>query len=453
MEPVNVSNMAGLGGFNQLPDYCFDRNGVIHCVWVHVYEVNFSKVFYSKSLDEGMTWTTAEDVSLNTAKRISEPHIVCDTNNHLHLCYDFDTGNTNETLVYYKTLNETGWSTPDIVSENMPGSDHNRIVMDNNNRLYCFWFYGLIYYRYLENDSWSDINILFTGSNELFYLQRCVADSFENLHCIGQHIDFEISSETRIIYFKNEAGTWSDFTTLNNAISGVSDIALNNTNQPHADWYQYTSNTYPPNDGTLYSYFDGMNWTTPEIIVEDPIEQQIIVDENNSTNIFDVEKTDEGSMLVHYFKKEGTWEGFIIDESEWYGMTPKTQKHERELYTFYIKPVIDNISEIFFSKSDIISEVKKEEGLTLDLTVYPNPFTYMVSVAFKIVKPGNTQINIYAINGVLINKLLDETTPPGAYKTIWNGKDQNGKEVKPGIYLLRLQAGRKVMTRSVEFIK
>jgi len=77
----------------------------------------------------------------------------------------------------------------------------------------------------------------------------------------------------------------------------------------------------------------------------------------------------------------------------------------------------------------------------------------MVSVAFKIVKPGSTQINIYAINGVLINKLLDETKPPGAYKTIWNGKDQNGKEVKPGIYLVRLQAGRKVMTRSVEFIK
>jgi hypothetical protein len=36
---------------------------------------------------------------------------------------------------------------------------------------------------------------------------------------------------------------------------------------------------------------------------------------------------------------------------------------------------------------------------------------------------------------------------------MWNGTDENGKEVISGLYLIRLQAGRQVMTRSVEIIK
>ena len=453
MEPVNVSNMAGLDGFNQMPDFCFDQNGVIHCVWVHVYEVNFSKVFYSKSFDEGMTWTTAEDVSLNTAKRISEPHIVCDTNNHLHLCYDFDMNNYYETLIYYKTFTEAGWSTPDTVSVNMPGSYHNRIVMDQNNRLYCFWFLGLIYYRYLENDIWSDINIPFPGSNELFYLQRCVADSFENLHCIGQHIDFEISDETRIIYFKNEAGTWSDFTQLSNDISGDSDISLDTTNLPHTVWKQNTSNTSPPNDGTMYSFYNGISWYSPELIVEDPKGQQIIMDIENKPNIIDIEKTANGQQLVYYYKFNNSWQGHIIDETTNAFFNPKTMKKLNKILLCYTKSIMMNEGNVYFTKMDMIADINEIKVAFYDLDVYPNPFKEFLRVDFFVTKLEKIQIMVYSLEGKLIALLSDKTKPPGAYNTIWNGKDQNGKEVKPGIYLVRLQAGRKVMTRSVELIK
>ncbi|NQU88129.1 MAG: hypothetical protein HQ541_20470 [Mariniphaga sp.] len=62
-------------------------------------------------------------------------------------------------------------------------------------------------------------------------------------------------------------------------------------------------------------------------------------------------------------------------------------------------------------------------------------------------------MKIYTIQGKLINTLIDENNAPGRYQIMWNGTDKNGKEVNSGLYLIRLQAGRQVMTRSVEIIK
>jgi hypothetical protein len=48
---------------------------------------------------------------------------------------------------------------------------------------------------------------------------------------------------------------------------------------------------------------------------------------------------------------------------------------------------------------------------------------------------------------------MNENKKPGEYRLIWNGKDLNGKEVMPGLYLVRLQSGRNIATKPVEIIK
>ena len=112
-EPVNVSNM---GGFNQYPDFTFDHNGTLHCVWMHVFQSDFSKIYYSKSFDEGDSWTTPEDISMNDEKRLSQPHIVSDSENNLYVTYDYNTYNPYQTLIYLKIFDGTSWSEPVIVS-------------------------------------------------------------------------------------------------------------------------------------------------------------------------------------------------------------------------------------------------------------------------------------------------------------------------------------------------
>ncbi len=457
-DPVNVSNMEGK---DQLPDFCLDNNGVIHCVWVHVYETNFSKIFYCKSYDDGLTWTIAEDISFNDEKRLSQPHIVCDSQNNLHITYDYGTDNPYETMVYYKKFEGINWSEPFIVSGNMPESYHNNLLIDNNDRVYCTWFRslynnGTVFYRYFENGGWSEIFIPY-DNNDFLGFANSVIDTNNNLHWIGaHHYEGQTHYEDKAIYFcyNYENNEWSDFVEFGEYHTGSGfDIDLDDSEMPHLVWQEFTNDSIPPNDGTFYTYNNGNNWTTPELIVEDPQDQQIVLEENNKPNIFDVEKFNDGSILVHYYNKQGTWEGYIIDESEWYGMSTQIANENNKLYIMYHKPIIDINGEIYFSKSDIISSFTDYQRQNLKVNIYPNPFHQKVRINFETNGSKRTLLKIYTMQGKLINTLIDENKLPGKYEIIWNGKDNNGKEVSSGLYLVRLQSGRNILTRSVQYIK
>jgi hypothetical protein len=79
-DPINISSLPGLD--NQ-PDLCIDNNGILHCVFTHKIASNWRKIYYTKSTDDGITWTTPEDISLNPDTSLMNPHIVADTNNIL----------------------------------------------------------------------------------------------------------------------------------------------------------------------------------------------------------------------------------------------------------------------------------------------------------------------------------------------------------------------------------
>jgi hypothetical protein len=458
-EPVNVSNM---GGFNQLPDYCFDNNGVIHCVWVHIYETNYSKIFYCKSYDDGLTWTTPEDISLNIEKRVSDPHIVCDSQNNLHLTYDYDIGNYLQSLVYYKKFDGTSWSIPIVVSENMPESHENYLVIDNADRIYCFWFRilynnGTTFYRYLENDVWSDIFIPYDNSDYFPFL-NCAVDSQNNLHWIGAHYyEWQTAYEIKPVYFyyDYENDEWSDFVKFGERYSWYGfDIDLDVSENPHLVWQEFTNDSTPPNDGTFYTYYNGTAWTEPELIVEDPRNQQIIIDNYNKPNIFDTEKIEDGSMIVHYYLPESNWEGYIIDNAEYNGNI-KIQKYNNKIYLLYEKGFYgkENSSEIFFSNTDMINIINKKNAFLNNIKIYPNPSLGKTTISYSLKKANHTSIKIYDLQGKLKSMIINKKQAPGKYKILWNGTDKNGKEVTNGTYLIRLQAGRQVMTHSVEIIK
>ncbi len=72
---------------------------------------------------------------------------------------------------------------------------------------------------------------------------------------------------------------------------------------------------------------------------------------------------------------------------------------------------------------------------------YPNPFNCSTKVRFDIKETLNIRLAIVDLLGRIVKKLLNETKPPGTYTVIWNGTNQQGREVSGGIYLARLTAG------------
>lgn len=138
-EPVTIFS----GGLNRFPDITIDKHGVMHCVWAHKLQTNFYKIYYSKSTDNGLTWSVAQDISQNNSLWMYNPQIVADSNNILYVSYDYNTGAPNNTLILIKKYDGIQWSDSDTISVGLPGSMDSRLLVDNNNKLYCFWFNGI----------------------------------------------------------------------------------------------------------------------------------------------------------------------------------------------------------------------------------------------------------------------------------------------------------------------
>jgi|GEM_PF-3534994 len=70
---------------------------------------------------------------------------------------------------------------------------------------------------------------------------------------------------------------------------------------------------------------------------------------------------------------------------------------------------------------------------------YPNPFNPQTIISFRIEKPQYITLRVYNAAGQLVKTLLNELTWYGRHNIIWNGKDENERQVSTGMYLYVLQ--------------
>ena len=86
--------------YSVYPDFTIDNDGNLHCVWSTRHWSNYYRIYYSRSTDDGETWSNPISPSQNSSLEMSLPHIVCDTDNHLHLTYYHDVGSIYNTSVH-----------------------------------------------------------------------------------------------------------------------------------------------------------------------------------------------------------------------------------------------------------------------------------------------------------------------------------------------------------------
>jgi len=458
--PVDISNTMG---YSMEPDMVIDHNGVIHVVWAYKINDNYWKIMYSKSEDDGLTWSTPYDVLQNTSLWMSQPHIACDNSGRfLYVTYDYNTMDPESMLVYMVICDRGQWGTPILISNDMPGSDYNKVIVDNNNKIYVFWGNSSIknYYRYLENDEWSDIKQPYYNNLPDFYaLYNCSVDSANILKWAGYSTQEMPMGYYNQAYFEFNPATnqWSVpyiFTGRKASIGNA--IALDKNGNPQIAFREITNDSTPPNTGTFYTSSINQQWSKPELINENnPEGQQIAIDQNSNTHIINTEKTSNGQQLVHYEKITGQWIKTVVDNSEYMIPSSKLIFKKNKLYLTYVHcDTPGGIDEnIYFTTFDILTGTTESTTAISDFKIYPNPGKAPVMIDFSIDKQEKTEISIYDLNGRKITTLINEDKTPGRYQTLWNGRDQNGKEVNSGLYLVRLQWGRNSVTRPVEYSK
>jgi hypothetical protein len=90
------------------------------------------------------------------------------------------------------------------------------------------------------------------------------------------------------------------------------------------------------------------------------------------------------------------------------------------------------------------------------LTAWPNPFTDRSTIRYSI---GNeigrsgapVTLGLYDVAGRVVRMLAEGTRPAGEVQLSWDGRDQGGAIVPPGVYFLLLDAGSE--TRSTKLVR
>ncbi len=74
------------------------------------------------------------------------------------------------------------------------------------------------------------------------------------------------------------------------------------------------------------------------------------------------------------------------------------------------------------------------------LVVFPNPSDESVQIGLYLPVSVKTTFRIYDVMGKAVYSSEESNLPAGRNFLDWNGKDQNGNYLSPGIYILRLEA-------------
>ena len=83
-----------------------------------------------------------------------------------------------------------------------------------------------------------------------------------------------------------------------------------------------------------------------------------------------------------------------------------------------------------------------------ELKISPNPIANSTSISFSLNQSENISLNIFDINGRLVETLADKIFEAGEHQTLFNAENFNS-----GIYFLKMQAGEFSRTEKLIIVK
>jgi hypothetical protein len=84
---------------------------------------------------------------------------------------------------------------------------------------------------------------------------------------------------------------------------------------------------------------------------------------------------------------------------------------------------------------------------------YPNPFNPSTTISFVLSREMNAHLEVYNIRGQKVLTLHNAPLGIGRHSFVWNGKDQQGRQVSSGIYFSRLSTPEGSFTQKMMLMK
>lgn len=91
-------------------------------------------------------------------------------------------------------------------------------------------------------------------------------------------------------------------------------------------------------------------------------------------------------------------------------------------------------------------------GLELGIN-HPNPFGASTTIQYSLPSTTSVRLVVYDVMGRAVRTLADGIHPAGATRLVWDGRDERGASVRPGIYVYRLDAAGTTLTRRMALVR
>jgi len=356
--------------------------------------------------------------------------------------FPFPTDNT-EAILYRPSNNQVvinpmygnlySWDGASYTSLNYPNARSEGLAEDSQNRLWSLGeYYSLSYYND-ANANWTEVDFMGLGAS----IRKDPSRAGTVWACSGYQVlrTDGIYNYSKVVDDFPELDPQSDF--LTGAVPASGGIAWVGSNKglfkldANTNTYQFFSpgnSNIPGENLTPLAYSpDGRLWFTT-FGSETSTETGLCWFDGSESGFFPVE---EGGLLHAQIKDmevretDGGYELWMSCLSR--GVVVLTVVNE----SVGIEPVALNKPALFMQN-------------------YPNPFTDYTSISFSLPADGNVVIDIFDISGRIVKNLTNSFYNAGTSAVAWNGTDNSGNRVNPGIYVCRLISGKEsISTRMV----
>ena len=84
---------------------------------------------------------------------------------------------------------------------------------------------------------------------------------------------------------------------------------------------------------------------------------------------------------------------------------------------------------------------------------FPNPFNLATIIEFDLLQRAEIRLVVYDVTGREIAQLASGSFSPGRHSFVWNGRDDNGREVASGVYFCKLESRDQFQMRRLLLMK
>jgi len=84
---------------------------------------------------------------------------------------------------------------------------------------------------------------------------------------------------------------------------------------------------------------------------------------------------------------------------------------------------------------------------------YPNPFNSEVVVKYSLPREGDVELVVYNTLGQVVRRLVEGQRRLGHHRAVWDGRDDDGRQLATGMYIMWMRAGDFIKGHKVVLVK